>query len=166
METEDGKHTDSFSVTVNEIENTEVKVESIEIDKKQIKMEVSDKETLIITFNPELPTNTKINWESSNTEVATVDENGIVTAVGPGTAVITATSEDGGYVAKSTITVTKQIDDPDDIYKEETEGEDGTTSKDPIPNAGLKTMFFTILSLIFIIMGTSFIKYRRLRDVK
>jgi len=165
VETEDGKYTDTVTVIVKEIKNEEVKVESIEIDKKEIKMEVSDKSTLVITFNPELPTNTKIKWESSNTKVATVDENGIVTAVGQGTAVITATSEDGGYVAKSTITVTKKINDPDDIYKGETGGEDGTISKDPIPQAGIKGMLFITLVLISI-MGISFTKYRNLKDVK
>ena len=38
------------------------------------------------------PVNTKVNWTSSNQDVATVDENGVVTAVGEGTALITATT--------------------------------------------------------------------------
>ncbi len=36
-------------------------------------------------------------WASENEEVATVDENGIVTAVAPGTAVITATNAEGVF---------------------------------------------------------------------
>jgi uncharacterized protein YjdB len=44
-----------------------------------------------------------VTWTSSNTSVATVDANGRVTAVGPGTATITATSE--GRTGTAAITV-------------------------------------------------------------
>ena len=50
-----------------------------------------------------------VTWSSSNTKVATVDENGVVTAVGKGTAVITATSvatDASGKHATDTCTVT------------------------------------------------------------
>lgn len=47
-----------------------------------------------------------IKWSSSNAEVATVNANGLVTAIGEGTAVITAAAQDGsGVKAASTITV-------------------------------------------------------------
>ena len=49
--------------------------------------------------------NTVVNWQSSNTSVATVDANGIVSGVGIGTATITASTDDGGYTDQSTITV-------------------------------------------------------------
>jgi uncharacterized protein YjdB len=45
-----------------------------------------------------------LTWESSDTGVATVDENGLVTGVGAGTAVITATLN--GVTTTFTITVT------------------------------------------------------------
>ena len=38
------------------------------------------------------PTNKDLIWSTDNETVATVDENGLVTAVGEGTAVITGTS--------------------------------------------------------------------------
>jgi uncharacterized protein YjdB len=44
-----------------------------------------------------------VTWESSNPAVATVDANGRVTAVGPGTATIRATSE--GQTGTATVTV-------------------------------------------------------------
>ncbi|MEW5931019.1 MAG: Ig-like domain-containing protein [Gemmatimonadota bacterium] len=44
-----------------------------------------------------------VTWTSSNAGVATVDANGLVTAVAPGTATITATSE--GRTGSSTVTV-------------------------------------------------------------
>jgi uncharacterized protein YjdB len=45
----------------------------------------------------------QVTWTSSNTSVATVDANGRVTAVGPGTATIRATSE--GQTGTATVTV-------------------------------------------------------------
>lgn len=51
--------------------------------------------------------NQTVTWSSSNPSVATVDPYGVVTGVGEGTADITATSEDGGFTATCTVTVTK-----------------------------------------------------------
>lgn len=47
----------------------------------------------------------KVSFTSSNSAVATVDETGTVTAVGNGTATITATTVSGGYTAVCTVTV-------------------------------------------------------------
>ena len=44
-------------------------------------------------------TNKTLTWSSSNTAVATVDSNGLVTAVGAGSATITATTQDGSNVS-------------------------------------------------------------------
>jgi len=49
-------------------------------------------------------TDRAIIWSSSNTGVATVDPNGLVTATGPGTASITATAEGKNDVATITVT--------------------------------------------------------------
>ena len=51
------------------------------------------------------PEGTKIIWGSSNTSVATVSDNGLVKAVGAGTAVITAKTAIGGRTASCRITV-------------------------------------------------------------
>jgi uncharacterized protein YjdB len=49
--------------------------------------------------------NMKVSWQSSNNSVATVDTNGLVTAVAPGSAVIIVTSVAGGETASSIVTV-------------------------------------------------------------
>lgn len=49
--------------------------------------------------------NQNVNWTSSNTSVATVSATGVVTGVTFGTALITATTVEGGFSASSTITV-------------------------------------------------------------
>lgn len=53
--------------------------------------------------------NTSLSWQSSDTAVAVVDENGSVTAVGDGAAVITAVSADVGRTAQCAVTVKEGI---------------------------------------------------------
>jgi len=60
---------------------------------------------LVATVSPANATNQAITWTTSNAAVATV-VNGVVTPVGVGTAIISATTEDGAYVTSSTVTVT------------------------------------------------------------
>src|SRR6185369_12950285 len=59
--------------------------------------------TRIFTGDPR--TGVPVNWTSDNARVATVDAGGVVTAVGPGKATITATS--GAATNSTTITVVK-----------------------------------------------------------
>ena len=60
---------------------------------------------LIASVTPDNAVNKKLTWTTSDSSVATVDENGLVTAVANGTAIITVTTEDGEMTATSTITV-------------------------------------------------------------
>lgn len=59
---------------------------------------------LVATVQPEDATNKKVNWKSTN-ESACIVSNGNVVAVGFGTTVIIATTEDGGFMAYCTISV-------------------------------------------------------------
>ena len=54
---------------------------------------------------PDNATNKVISWTSSNASVATVNEQGIVSAVGEGRATITVTTQDGGFTSGCVITV-------------------------------------------------------------
>jgi len=58
------------------------------------------------TVAPEEATNKNVRWSCSDESVATVNEDGLVTAVGPGRALVTVTTEDGHFTAGCTITVT------------------------------------------------------------
>ena len=62
-------------------------------------------ETLTATVAPATATNQSVTWASNNHAVATVDNNGRVTAHTEGTATITVTTADGGKTANSIVTV-------------------------------------------------------------
>ena len=56
---------------------------------------------VVVNYEPANTTETGVTWSSSDTSVATVDENGMVTLVDNGTVTITATSTDRPDVSGS-----------------------------------------------------------------
>jgi len=60
-------------------------------------------QTLIATVSPSNATNKNVTWSSNNTNVATVNSSGLVTAVAPGDAIITCRTSDGGYTATCSV---------------------------------------------------------------
>lgn len=62
--------------------------------------------TLVATVIPDTANDKTVSWTSDNEDVATVDQNGIVTAVSVGTANITVTANNGGKTATCKVTVT------------------------------------------------------------
>ena len=73
-----------------------VEVETISLNKTTMELTVGGEETLTATVSPDNATDKTITWTSSDGNVATVDQNGKVTAVAAGTATIYATANDGG----------------------------------------------------------------------
>ena len=61
--------------------------------------------TISTIIEPVLATDKTVAWTTSNPLVATVDENGIITAVGVGIATVTVTTNDGGFTATVSVTV-------------------------------------------------------------
>ena len=82
----------------------DVSVTGVSLDRPSAELEVGGTLTLKATIEPANATNSNVSWSSSDVKVATV-ENGTVTAVAAGTAVITVTTADGGKEASCTITV-------------------------------------------------------------
>ena len=75
------------------------------MDLNQSNAEVNVGETVQLTaiVLPEDATDKTVTWASSDESVAAVDENGLVTAVAPGTATITATTNDGSELSASCV---------------------------------------------------------------
>ena len=82
-----------------------VAVTGVTLDKTSISLLVGDSETLTATVTPTDAENQKLTWSSDKPAVATVDDNGKVTAVKAGEATITVTTEDGGKTATCKVTV-------------------------------------------------------------
>ena len=109
--TTDGGYTASCTVTVTEKAPTVISVTGVTLNKSAVSLEEGKTETLTATVLPANATNRNVTWKSSAPGVASVS-NGIVTALKAGTAVITATTADGGFTASCTFTVTaKSVDD-------------------------------------------------------
>ncbi len=109
--TKDGGYTATCLVTVTE---KVISVTSVTLDKDKLELPEGDAAQLIATVLPENATNKNVTWSSSDPSTASVDQNGNVTAIAtgwfwPGTATITATTEDGGYTATCKVTVTEKI---------------------------------------------------------
>lgn len=81
-----GNNQASLSIFVDRV----VKPQSISLNKTILNMSENSTETLIATVLPSDAVDKSVNWESSDTTVATVDQSGNVTAIKEGDSVITA----------------------------------------------------------------------------
>ena len=96
-------------VTVYNITITEVPVvhpNSVSLDKSSLNLSIGGSSDLHATVLPADATDPSVSWTSSNTSVATVNNNGHVTALTAGTTTITVTTTDGNKTATCTVTVT------------------------------------------------------------
>jgi len=83
--------------------------EGITLAQSNLTVAAGDSETLIASVIPSNAGVRTIAWASSNPAIATVNASGIITAISPGTAKITATTEDGGFVASCDVTVISAV---------------------------------------------------------
>ena len=81
-----------------------INVESISIDKEEVILKVNETMSLTAIISPSNATNKNATWSSSNTNVVTVD-NGVIRAVGEGTATVVIKTEDGGHIALCSVEV-------------------------------------------------------------
>ena len=103
-----GNYTATVAVTVK----IPVEIEKISIEaEKETLTKLGESTGLKVKIEPENADAQKLIWKSENEMIVAVDENGKVTAIGNGTAIITVTTEDGKNTASITITV-KIPDEP------------------------------------------------------
>ena len=93
--------------SMNGTKPTEVSVTSVSLNKSTLDIKVGETATLRATINPTNATNKNVTWESNNTQIATVDTAGKVTAIKEGTAKITVKTKDGNHTATCIVTVSK-----------------------------------------------------------
>ncbi len=90
------------TVTVKE---SNIAVTGISLDKSSITITRGKTKQLTALVLPSDAANKNIAWSSSDTGIATVDNNGLVTAKATGTVTITATTEDGSFKAACAVSV-------------------------------------------------------------
>ncbi len=72
---------------------------------KIIELDIHDSKQIVITGDESQNVSSLINWDSSNTDVATISQEGIITALNYGETIITA--QYGNKICSSVITVTQ-----------------------------------------------------------
>lgn len=86
----------------------------IQLDKTSLTLTEGDSEKLTAVVVPDDATDKNVAWTSSDEAVATVDQDGNVTAVSQGTATITATTTDGSDLSAEclvTVTISTGVDE-------------------------------------------------------
>lgn len=95
-----------FAIVSCKKEPNKVAVTGITLNPTSVKLVIGKSEKLSATVTPADASDKKVVWSTDNTAVATVSD-GVVTAVAPGSATITAKSSDGGFTATCAVTVDK-----------------------------------------------------------
>ena len=89
---------------VFEESSTTVPVTGITISDSELKLKAGGTVTLTASVVPSNATNRSVSWSSSDSSIVSVSD-GKLTAKAAGTAVVTVTSQDGGFTATCTVTV-------------------------------------------------------------
>ena len=82
-----------------------IAVSGVSLDVNQVEITAHSSQKVTATVSPSDATNKRIDWTSSDESVATVSSKGIITGISEGDAVITATTEDGGFTATVSVHV-------------------------------------------------------------
>ncbi len=106
VKTSDGGFSASCEVTVNK---KVIAVTSVVLGNTELTLVEGEEEKLAVAVTPENATDKSVVWESGNESVATVSQEGLVTAVGEGKATITVKTNDGGFSASCEVTVKKKV---------------------------------------------------------
>ena len=95
---EDGSYEDSVTITV--VADT---VQGLSFEQPEYKVPLGTTVKPVLVFELESLADKKIVWSSDNEDAVTVDENGTVTGIAVGMAILTAATEDGEYSAQCTV---------------------------------------------------------------
>lgn len=99
--TVEGGFTATCVVTVGEY----IPVTGISLSKSSVNMNINEDVTVTATVSPERASNKNVEWNTSNSSVAIVSSNGVITGYSKGSATITARTVDGGFTATVAVTV-------------------------------------------------------------
>lgn len=93
-------------------EETIIPVKGITVDNWNIALTVGQTRQMIASVIPSNATNQIIYWYSDYPNIATVNETGLITAINPGYAKITATTDDGGFKYDVHVNISEKVVEP------------------------------------------------------
>lgn len=105
----DSKVTSDLVIKAKWNSTNTAEVSGISIDQEEIGLRRGDETRLIVEVEPSDARNKNVTWKSSDESVVRIDEDGNVKAVSNGTAVITVTTEEGGFEAVCRVVVSDDI---------------------------------------------------------
>lgn len=89
--------------------NDNVPVTGIRLDKTELTLLKGESSKLTATVSPKDATDPTVKWKSSDLSIATVDNNGNITAVAAGKTTVTVSSADGRFTATCTVNVNVKV---------------------------------------------------------
>lgn len=104
--TADGGYSDSCAVSVV---TSPVPVTGVSLSQSTITIQVGNQGQLTAAITPANATNQNLIWNTSNSLIASVNSSGVVTGNAVGSATITVTTQDGGYSAACSVTITNAV---------------------------------------------------------
>lgn len=160
----DNKGSNFLDGIVYNFSTTPVPVSGITLDKEKITLQQNKTETIKATVEPENAGDKTITWSSDKPDVATVDKNGVVTAIAPGEATITASTANG----KAATCKVKVISDsgaaaePIDPSDQENGGNDDADNNDNAAETGdAMNLWALFAAMILSACGMGAVIYRR-----
>lgn len=98
-----------------------IEVSGVSVDKTTVGLMVGEKVKLVATVIPDDATNKNVSYESDDNNIATVTQDGEISAVGEGTTLVWATTEDGQFKAGCKVYVSNTAHLVKEIELNETE---------------------------------------------
>ena len=125
------------------------------IEKENYEIKVGETQQIGLLLTPEDANDSTWIWSCDNTDVCTVDENGVLVGVGAGTAIVTLRTDNGMIERSCTVTVTAQINDTETSSDTNEERKGGCLSSMVVP--------FTVTGII-LILGVAVFMRKEERD--
>ena len=97
----------SPSTTTASVPEEVVKLNNIVMDTDAVTITELEQKTLNVIYTPANATNKNVVWRTNNPNVVLVSENGVITGLQAGKALVYAQSEEGNFTASCNVTVTK-----------------------------------------------------------
>ncbi len=98
-------------------------VQSIAFEQESVKIQPKETKQLAIKFSPEDVTDKSISWRSSDTDILTINSEGVIEGVFEGEAVVEARAADGADCVYCNVTVKKESSKEEEEETKETKGE-------------------------------------------